>query len=303
MNNGDGSRVFNIDDGTSIANIDRLDQRPDAHRRRRDLHATRGGAVFRAQNLTVTDSTISGNSARRLRASQGRRWYFHPSGELTVTGSTISGNSAHSQPWRAIEAGIATLTITLTARSTGTRPAPLVAAASYSRGNADHHRQHDQRQFGHRPRCSPDRRGERPMAAVLTSYKAPVMVTDSTISGNSANQDGGGIYCYSGYVGDYPQHDQQQHRPYDGGGIKPIFSSGTTLIVTDSTISGNSATRTGGGIDIGSGPTTSTVIGSFDPSATRPPTAVASPMSATSRLWAARSAAIQSAALREASST
>ena len=112
VNNGDGSRVFNIDDGNIAEPARRFDQRPDAHRRRRERrrrsdplarkphrhlqhdlgklgHSQRilagGGGIFADGNVTVTASTISGNSARRR-----RRRHFMLDGNVTVTASTIT---------------------------------------------------------------------------------------------------------------------------------------------------------------------------------------------------------------------
>ena len=149
--------------------------------------------------LTVTSSTISGNSARHGGGG------IYGTAMLTVTGSTISGNSA------------------------GCTAAASVASAC----NLDRHQQHDQRQLGRR-------RGGGGISALSTAdhdgdrqhdqrqlgrrqrrrhrHAGNVTVTDSTISGNSAGRDGGGI-C-----------------------------AGGTLTVTDSTISGNSAGGDGGGI-------------------------------------------------------
>jgi len=52
-----------------------------------------GGGIFNAGNLTVTDSTISGNSAPSTATGNGGGIYNN-GGTLTVTDSTISGNSA-----------------------------------------------------------------------------------------------------------------------------------------------------------------------------------------------------------------
>ena len=103
MNNGDGSRVFNIDDGNIAQLARRFDQRPDAHRRRRQRPAAERSSS--RENLTVTDSTISGNSAVSIGGGIG----IYGGSTLTVTDSTISGNSAGSAMAAALDSfGMAT---------------------------------------------------------------------------------------------------------------------------------------------------------------------------------------------------
>ncbi len=111
-NNGDGSRVFNIDDGSFLnvleVSISGLmltggdlggSLSGGAIRSLENLAVTGstisgnsaadGGGIFTSANATITDSTVSGNSVTRdgggISSSQAN---------LTVTGSTISGNSA-----------------------------------------------------------------------------------------------------------------------------------------------------------------------------------------------------------------
>ena len=82
--NGDGSRVFHIDDGVLGATIDV---------ELRGLTITGGdvtgdgGAIRSEENLTVTNSTISDNAAVN---NGGGIWV---NGAATISGSTISGNS------------------------------------------------------------------------------------------------------------------------------------------------------------------------------------------------------------------
>ena len=117
VNNGDGSRVFNIDDGNDVEPARRFDQRSDAHRRRRerrrrrDLHAretlirhrqhdlgqTRpagngGGIHARVGNVTVTSSTIAGNSAAATAAAfvLGRQCDGHLQHDLGQLGHTAA---------------------------------------------------------------------------------------------------------------------------------------------------------------------------------------------------------------------
>ncbi|MCY2989911.1 MAG: right-handed parallel beta-helix repeat-containing protein [Planctomycetota bacterium] len=86
INANDRSRIFNVDDGNGgVAREVTIE----------GLKLTGGkltgdsfgGAILNAENLTVTNSTISGNSASRGGGIGNQ-------GSLTVTNSTISGNSA-----------------------------------------------------------------------------------------------------------------------------------------------------------------------------------------------------------------
>jgi CSLREA domain-containing protein len=70
-------------------------------------------------------------------------------------------------------------------------------------------------------------------------------VASSTISGNSAGDDGGGIFTSSGSVSVTSSTISGNSAGGDGGGIYTFYGS---VSVTGSTISGNSAGRAGGGI-------------------------------------------------------
>ena len=100
MNNGDGSRLFNIDDGNAAEEktvaISGLTLTGG------DVSGD-GGGIRNAENLTVTGSTISGNVAHGTLVIPGyyqNYYYDHvgggiwSSGSLTVTGSTVNGNTA-----------------------------------------------------------------------------------------------------------------------------------------------------------------------------------------------------------------
>lgn len=75
-------------------------------------------------------------------------------------------------------------------------------------------------------------------------YGGTLQVTDSTFSGNTASDDGGGLALFSGTgtVADSAFWDNSSER---GGGISNLFGD---LTVTGSTFSGNSGFSAGGGI-------------------------------------------------------
>ena len=109
VGNGDGFRIFNFDDGTEVEIAVEI----------RGLTLTGGdasddgGAIFNLERLTVTRSTLSGNSARigggiynrgtaainqstlsANSANEGGGGIFSFLGTTTITQSTLSGNSA-----------------------------------------------------------------------------------------------------------------------------------------------------------------------------------------------------------------
>ena len=79
------TRIFNVNDGNNSnqANVTIEGLTLTAG----NVTSGDGGAIFTRENLTVSNSTISGNSARRGGG------LYNISGALTVTNSTISGNS------------------------------------------------------------------------------------------------------------------------------------------------------------------------------------------------------------------
>ena len=79
------SRVFNVSDGTS----DNIDVVIDGLTIADGNTDGGGGGIFSRENLTVANSTITGNTAER---SGGGVYNFYEN--LTVTNSTISGNTA-----------------------------------------------------------------------------------------------------------------------------------------------------------------------------------------------------------------
>ncbi len=154
--------VFDVSPGVTatIAGLTIADGKSDSN----------GGGIDNAGTLTVTNCTLSGNSA-----PQGGGILSEPGGTLTVTNSTLSGNSADYFGGGILNyEGTLTLTnSTLSGNSAGegggidNAGALWVANSTLSRNSA---------QFG----------GGIENGGTLT-------VTDSTLSGNSASSEGGGI--------------------------------------------------------------------------------------------------------------
>ena len=155
--------------------------------------ANSGGGIFNSGTATVTDSTISGNSANLGGG-------IFNSGTATVSGSTISGNSAKWDGGGIFNFGTATVT-----------GSTISGNSAFDGGGICN--------FG------------------------TATVTGSIISGNPAESRGGGIFN-SGTATVSGSTISGNSAKWDGGGINNWQGTAT---VTDSTISGNSA-NLGGGI-------------------------------------------------------
>ena len=173
-----------------------------------------GGGIYNAGHLTVVRSTITNNSTAR---DGGAIRSVGAGSVVVVTDSTISGNTAGRQ-FSGEGGGIAV-------RAGGS----LTVSGSTISGNSSN-------SVG---------------GGISLQYGGTVTVTDSTISGNSTQARGGGISEQPRKRDGHRQHDQRQlGRSKAGGGIHSYHGS---LTVVDSTISDNSAVSRGGGIDSQSG--------------------------------------------------
>jgi len=164
-----------------------------------------GGGIYNAGTLTLTNSTVSENTATDLFGGRGGGIYNE--GSLTLTNSTVSGNKAGSGGG-ILNGGTLTLTNSTVSGNTG---------------------------------CGIDNGGS-------------LTLTNSTVSGNT----GGGISNSGGTL----TLTNSTVSGNTGGGI--FNSNRGTLTLTNSTVSGNKAGRGGGIYNIGSGTLTlinSTVSG------------------------------------------
>jgi CSLREA domain-containing protein len=215
-NNGDGSRVFNIDDG-SASNL--------LHVSISDLTLTGGdvsgdgGAIRSTENIAIANSTLSGNSAD----NGGAVWC---SGAATITTSTISENSA-VRDGGGILGGV-TLDVTNSTISGNTAgrdgggirqgPAVRVSVTDSTINNNSAGR---------------DGGGLQLTIAMAT-------ITRSAVSHNTAGRDGGGIFRAASGLSVLSCTISSNSASRNGGGIW-----GTEVSVADSTISGNSASEGG----------------------------------------------------------
>ena len=179
-----------------------------------------GGGIDNAGTLTVSGSTLSGNSAAGSGNVSGDGGAIYNAGTLTVSGSTLSGNSATGSPSfgpTGIGGGIynaGTLTVSgsiLSGNSAGGSDISSGAGSGGAIANAGTLTVSGSTLSGNQARGGGSGGG--------ISNAGPLTITASTFSGNSAS-DGGAI----------------SSAPYVNVG---------TMLVSDSTFSSNSATSGG----------------------------------------------------------
>ena len=175
-----------------------------------------GGGILVATEgtLTLTNSTISGNSADK---GGGILNY----GTTTITDSTISGNTATDKGGGIDNYGAATITNSIISGNYGNGIFNLgtasIADSTISENSADSG------------------------GGIFNNGTATI--TDSTISGNTADSNGGGIFT-EGTATITNSTINGNTATYEGGGI----DNEGTAIITNSSINGNSAGDNGGGI-------------------------------------------------------
>ncbi len=209
--NGNGFRVFNIDDSTGTEiDVELIGLTLTGG----DVSGTGdGGAIFSRENLTLTSSTISGNSA----GGDGGGIFANSSTTTTITSSTITGNSA------GFGGGIsASGTTTITSSTISGNLAGGDGGGIYAF-------------FGTTAITSSTISGNQAGSnggGILAN--SGTTITSSTITGNSAGDDGGGIFANSGtttiisstITGN--RADADNNGSGAGGGIR-ITSSPVTL--------------------------------------------------------------------------
>ena len=261
----DSSRIFHVDDGNSAGAIDveiagmtltgglATDGSPSAS------ESDYGGAILSRENLTLTGSTVSGNSAifggglfnrggtltvidseisgNSATFDGGGLWNY--SGSLTVSGSTVTGNSAIRDGGGLFNREGGTLTVagsTITGNAADryggglrNRSGMLTVSGSTIAGNTA--------RFG---------------GGLFNGGAAATMtVTDSSITGNSALFDGGGSWNYVGAMTVTGSTFSGNEANRDGGGL---FNRGSgTLTVASSTIVDNRGDANGNGSGSGGG--------------------------------------------------
>jgi hypothetical protein len=285
-NNGDGSRVFSMDDANNDVVVDVSI---------RGLALTggdvrgRGGAIRNTENLSVVESTISGNSNISVNITmRGGGGIYSQSGDVRIIDSTVSDNAAsgNNPGGGGIHVVRGTLTVTGSTISGNSAVSPSGAGQGggiFSEGQTTV------------DRCTIRDNTAGPggggggifsirgglavtESAIMNNSGGGILaggsqltVTGSTISGNSAPSGGGirstvqttvisstisgntggtggGIYLYGNI--DLVDSILSDNTAEVGGGIFNGFISGT-ITVRGSAIRSNSATDDGGGIFIG----------------------------------------------------
>ena len=197
-----------------------------------------GGGLYNAGTLTVSGSTVSGNTASYgVGGNGGAGGGIYNFGTLTVSESTLSGNTASEY----LDGGgaiynLGTLTVSNSTVSDNRAGAgggiynysgTLSVSESTLSGNSAYN--------GGAIICH---------GGGIYNYSGTVTVSASTLSGNSAfSYFGGGIYNYSGTL-TVSNSTLSGNSAHQGGGI---HNSGT-LTISDSALTGNSASY-GGGIE------------------------------------------------------
>jgi hypothetical protein len=199
-------------------------------------------AVHRTGDLTLQETTVSGGASP---GPGGGVANF--GGILTITNSTIAGNTTTAQ----FGGGVANFSY-----------------FGYVYGGADY--------YGKTVITNSTISGNSgsSVGGGVSNLASTLTITNSTISGNSAT-DGGGVANVTGFVYDFSiggtliitnstiSGNTADNR---GGGVDN-FLIGSTLIMTDSTISGNSGSSVGGGVaNVGNAViTNSTISGNTAP--------------------------------------
>lgn len=239
--NGDGSRVFTIDDANA-ANL--LNVSISGLTLTGGDVNTAGGAIISSENLVVTDCVVSGNTTviNSLYYGGGgihSKATISKPNSLTIRSSTLTGNAATASEGGAIRQRFGNLVIencTINNNSARNAGGGLSAAdgnvmVQISGSTLSQNQATDNFGFG--------------SGGAIFAKNARLNLTGSTISGNTSNI-GGGIEASGGSTVTIADSLLSSNTAYNnGGGIEIVSSS---LSINRSTLSGNTAGFAGGGI-------------------------------------------------------
>jgi predicted outer membrane repeat protein len=249
--NGDGSRVFTIDNNNAAT---LLDVAISGLTVTGGDTATAGGAISTAENLLVTDCVISGSTTTLSSFFDGGGGIFSSTGNtlansLTVRGSTFSGNTASGSEGGAIRKRSGSLTVedcTFTSNSAlhagGGISSSDNGVASRISGSTFTGNQTSYIQFGGGAifgvlanftveNCTISGNIGRNGGAINTRASS-MLLTGSVISGNSGAGVGGGVYTRVGSL----SISKCTIAANTGAGV---YAIGSALTVSDSTINAN----------------------------------------------------------------
>ncbi len=247
--NGDGSRIFDIDDGDvftdspiTLSGLTLMGGDEIYH----------GGAIRTLESMTLTDSTISGNSAGGIGGGivgYNAGTFGDLSLTMTITSSTISGNSSQSgggissgfgRPFDNLTVTSSIISDNVAGTGGGIEGSDMTVMSSIISGNV-----------ADGPGGGIKGGDVTVVASTISGNSAfgpgggidggDVTVTSSTITGNSAGRNGGGVHGFGVTI---TASTLSNNSATGGGGVSAIAD----ITVTSSTISGNSSIGDGGGI-------------------------------------------------------
>jgi hypothetical protein len=198
------------------------------------LGRTRGGAITNYGNVSIVDSTISGNSAFEGGA------VFVENGSLTIMNSAISNNVANYGGGITNYSGTFTMTGTTLSRNTAL---PYNGNPSFGGGLLS--------TTAHDTITGSVISGNVASKGGGLAVYGTTVVSSSTVSKNSATDKGGGIYNGSGHSLTVNDSTISGNKADTGGGV----SNRGAFTFNGNVITKNSAVSYGGGVDIGGGGT------------------------------------------------
>ncbi len=266
LDGGGNSRIFNINN--SLAETEIIVELSGLTLR--NGFADDGGAILNYENLTVKDSTVSGNHASAVYSHAGGGIYS-AAGKLTVTGSKFTDNSAYSGGGIATFSTMLTVTNTTFFSNAAQDGGGIYFESPYQNDSYIASVVNSRFEENNITGNGAGIRFEHGQASVLNSvftgnisdrvgggianYWTTLLVEDSTFHQNYARVYGGGIsnggiFSTEG-GGDFTLFRStlsENSTVHNGGGIYTNY--GLTRIL-NSTLSGNSTLYTGGGIYLG----------------------------------------------------
>jgi filamentous hemagglutinin family protein len=176
-----------------------------------------GGGVFSAGAVTLTNSTVSGNTA----GDQGGGIFSN--GDVTLTNSTVSGNTAANFGGGILSFGAVTVTNSTVSGNTATNSndGGIGGVVSVTLINST---------------VSGNRAGNLGGGIVSDGV---VTVTNSTVSGNTATNNGGGIFVRNGGTITNSTITNNTATTGNGGGIFSFTEFGSTFTIANSIVAGN----------------------------------------------------------------
>ena len=235
------SRVFGVTTGTH-ANLTGLTIT-------RGAITADGGGIYNAGTLTLSDSTVSGNTALIRSSAHGEGIYCYDgsgggifnTGSLTLNNSTISGNTAQWDGAGVYNAVGGTVKLNNCTVSGNSKAANPYVYLSYGGGI-------DNRGIATLINSTVSGNSATAYGGGLYNSGTATLL-DSTISGNSAHWGGGGICGYGSATTILNSCTISGNSAGSGGGIAcPDEYDSDPVTLINCTISGNTATERGGGI-------------------------------------------------------